>query len=136
MVAQIDEPAVERALESRHNGHVKWPSALQRFARTNQVWAALGTARADSEDAQYPSGEKHAFLVMAKSNERQVELRVASFLATNGWKDVVIERIKLLNHPFHSDDAVMLDCYNATTRKGAGAIIYSGPISDEHSTQS
>jgi hypothetical protein len=51
-------------------------------------------------------------------------------LNPNGWKDVVVDRIKLLESPFHSDDAILLGCYAATTRKGGAFIIYADPISD------
>jgi hypothetical protein len=94
------------------------------------VWAALGTACANGSDAQYATGEKHAFLVMARSDEQHVQDKVAALLCSNGWQDVVTERIKLLDRPFQSADAVMLACYDATTRKGSAVVIYSDPISD------
>lgn len=94
------------------------------------MWTALGRARANGKDIQYPAGEKHAFLVMAQSDEKQIEKRVVALLSFNGWEDVAIERFKLLKHPFNSDDAVLSDCYNDTTQKGGAIIIYSDPISD------
>jgi hypothetical protein len=100
------------------------------WLRRRQVWAALGTAHADGKDSQCPSGKKHAFLVMVESDEQQVEERVAALLSRSGWTAVLMERIKLLERPFHSNDAVMLGCYDATTQKGGAVVIYADPISD------
>jgi hypothetical protein len=107
---------------------MEWPRTLNGIFRKSEVWAAVGIARADNSAAQYPCGEQHAFLVMVQSDEQHVEERAAAFLVANGWTDVVIERIKLLNQPFHSNDAVMLGCYDAATRKGRAIVIYSDPI--------
>jgi hypothetical protein len=113
-----------------HNKHMNWLLKRLGFRRKDQVWAALGTARANGKDDRYPSGEKHAFLVMAHSDEQHVQERVAALLYSNGWKDVDTERIKLLDRPFHSADAVMVGCYDATEQKGSAVVIYSDPISD------
>jgi hypothetical protein len=109
---------------------MNWLLTRLGFRRKDQVWAALGTARANGTDDRYPSGEKHAFLVMAQSDEQHVQEGVTELLYSNGWKNVDTERVKLLDRPFHSADAVMLDCYDVTKQKGSAVVIHSDPISD------
>ena len=113
----------------RDNELMDWPRTLNGLLRKSPVWAALGIARADNSDAQYPREEQHAFWVMAQSDEQHLEERAVALLVANGWKDVVIERVKLLDQPFRTNDAVMLGCYEAARRKGAAVVIYSDPIS-------
>ncbi|HTA66775.1 MAG TPA: hypothetical protein VK776_00795 [Bryobacteraceae bacterium] len=100
------------------------------FNREKRVWALLGTACAHSNDLQYPSGEKHAFLVMVSSDEKHVQGKVIALLNSNGWNNVSIERVKTLHRPFHNDDPDMIRCYEAATLKDGGIIIYSDPILD------
>jgi hypothetical protein len=67
---------------------------------------------------------------MAQSDQQQVESRVVALLNSNEWNDVVVDSIKQLASPFHSDDATLLGCYAAATRDGSASIIYSDPIPD------
>jgi hypothetical protein len=118
-----------RRIRRRNNEHMNWLRTLPGLLRKMQVWAAVGTARV-LKDTRYSSQEKYAFLVMVQSDEPRVEERVAALLNLNGWRDVVIDRIKLLDSPFDSDDRVMLDCYKTAAQTGGGIVIYSDPVPD------
>ena len=97
------------------------------FRSANPIWVVLGKACADNANSLYPVGEKHAFLAMVRSEEQSVNVRVSGLLAVNGWTNFAIERFKLLNDPFISDDPTMIKCYAAASRKDGGVIIYSDP---------
>jgi hypothetical protein len=52
--------------------------------RKFHVWAALCTAIADGSDERYPSGAKHAILVMVRGPELKAEGSVSALLISNG----------------------------------------------------
>jgi hypothetical protein len=93
------------------------------------VWAVLTTAVADGSDRKYPAGEKHAILVMVRAMEAGVAIAVDATLRARGWSKLVMERFKLLNEPFHSDEPVMAACYeSAMGEERGGIVVYAEPI--------
>lgn len=73
---------------------------------------------------------KHAVLVMVDTSEADVEKAVISLLQTKGWPEPAIQRLKLLNQPFHTDDSIMQSCYDDEMERVGGIVVYSDPIPD------
>lgn len=103
---------------------------LSLFAGRKKIWAALCTARANGSKPGYDAGIKHALTAMVYAREQDVQDRVSALLNDNGWKDIVIDRLKQLDEPFHSEDPVMIACYEAAKNKDGGIVIYSDPVPD------
>jgi hypothetical protein len=94
------------------------------------VYAALCTARADGTDPKFLRQAKHAVLVMVRASEADAENAITSLLRTKGWVDPAIQRLKLLDQPFHTDEPMMQTCYDAAVEKEGGIVVYSDPIAD------
>jgi hypothetical protein len=92
------------------------------------IWAALCTARADGSDPKYPAGEKHAILIMVRSAEPQAESAIYSVLQSNGWGEPLIQNLKMLSDPFHSDDPIMRTCHESAIKREGGIVVYSDPV--------
>jgi hypothetical protein len=67
---------------------------------------------------------------MVRTIEPEAQSAVCALLQSNGWREPEIKNLKLLGHPFHSDDPIMHACYeNAINREG-GIVVYSDPIEE------
>jgi len=92
------------------------------------IWAGLCVGRADGSDALYPAGQKHAILAMVRASNSDAKDAICSLVHSKGWSHAELRELKLLSKPFHSDDPVLLTCYeNAATKQG-GVVVYSDPI--------
>jgi hypothetical protein len=67
---------------------------------------------------------------MVRANESEVENAICSLLNSKGWSHPELRNLKLLNQPFHSDDPVMLVCYENATRSLGGIVVYSDAIEE------
>ena len=109
---------------------MKWKTILGASSEAVPVWAAICTARADGSNPEYPAREKHAILTMVKRPEPEVEHAVEVLLKSKGWGETSVERLKLLDEPFHSDDSFMRTCFQDAVNNGGGIVVYSDPIED------
>jgi hypothetical protein len=103
---------------------------LMEISERIPVWAVLTTALADGSNPKYPAKEKHALLVMVRATESDVPLAVDALLTAKGWRDVAMERFKLLKEPFHSDDPVTMSCYEGAMTSEGGIVVYEEPIEE------
>jgi hypothetical protein len=94
------------------------------------IWAALCTVRADGSSPEYPAQEKHAILVMVRSDEPEAESAVYSLLQSNGWHEPAVQNLKKLSDPFHSNDPIMRTCHEAAIKREGGIVVYSDPIEE------
>jgi len=95
------------------------------------VWAGLCIGRADGSDPQYPEGQKHAMLAMVRARDSDAENAICSLLRSKGWSHAELRKLKLLDEPFHSDDPIMLTCYENAANKQGGIVIYSDAIEED-----
>lgn len=65
---------------------------------------------------------------MVCATELEVESKIVTLLASNGWREPVITNLKLLTSPFETEDGDMQACYKAATDGPGGIIIYSDEI--------
>lgn len=65
---------------------------------------------------------------MVRAHESEAENAISSLLHSNGWVDLELRNLKLLNEPFHSDDPTMVACYENATKKQAGIVVYLDAI--------
>jgi hypothetical protein len=68
---------------------------------------------------------------MVRSAEDELEDKVLSLLKTYGWQEPRVKRIKKVAQPFHSDDAMMQECYEGVTQRDGGIVVYADPIEDD-----
>jgi hypothetical protein len=97
----------------------------------SDIWAALCEARADGSDPAHQSGVRYPLLVMVRSAQDELEDKVVSLLKTYGWQEPQVKQLKKVAQPFHSDDAMMRDCYDGVVQRGGGIVVYSDPIEDD-----
>ena len=95
------------------------------------IWAGLCVGRADGSDAQYPAGQKHAILAMVRARDSDARNAICSLVHSKGWSHAELRVLKLLNEPFHSDDPVMLACYEKAATKQGGVVVYSAAIEED-----
>jgi hypothetical protein len=111
------------------------PMRLSRLFRNKgrgtDIWAALCEARADGSDPAHQSGVRYPLLVMVRSSEDELEGKVFSLLKTYGWQEPRVRQLKKVAQPFHSDDAIMRDCYDGVVQRDGGIAVYSDPIEDD-----
>ncbi|HEX3941153.1 MAG TPA: hypothetical protein VHX11_06700 [Acidobacteriaceae bacterium] len=110
---------------------MKWNLIFGRKDTLLPVWAALCEAIADGSDPRYPSGARHALVVMVCCDKKGLEDKTRGLLGENGWIRPVITSVKRLEHPFHSDDPTMLACYAGAVEKDGGIIVYQDSIPDQ-----
>jgi len=55
---------------------------------------------------------------------------ISSLLHSNGWGDLELRSLKLLSEPSHSDDPIMVACYENADKKHGGIVVYSEEIQD------
>jgi hypothetical protein len=113
---------------------MNWKTLFGTRSKRPPVWAALCTGRADGSNPQYPAHEKHAILAMTRAPEPEAESTIFALLQSNGWREPDINKVKLLDEPFHSDDPVMRACYQSAVTKDGGIVVYSDPINETLST--
>jgi len=106
-----------------------WRDALG-IRKNKSIWAALCTGRADGSSTQYPFRMKHGLMVMVSARESGVERKICALLKSNGWQEVAIQNLKLLDEPFESEDQTMLACYEGAVNKDGGIVVYSDPIEE------
>jgi hypothetical protein len=94
------------------------------------MWAALCTGRADGSNPKYPARVKHALLAMVRAPEPEAENAIYSVLQSNGWSEPKIQRLKMLDEVFHSDDPIMHACYEGAIKREGGVVVYSDPMPD------
>ena len=97
----------------------------------SEIWAALCEARADGSDPTRPGGVRYPLLVMVRSTEEELEEKVLSLLKTYGWQEPRMKRVRKVAQPFHSDDAMMQECYEGVTQRDGGIVIYADPLEDD-----
>src|ERR1700722_12923004 len=83
----------------------------------SEIWAALCEARADGSDPTRPGGVRYPLLVMVRSTEEELEEKVLSLLKTYGWQEPRMKRVRKVAQPFHSDDAMMQECYEGVRQR-------------------
>lgn len=98
--------------------------------RSLPVWAALCIGRADGSNLQYPAHAKHAILAMVRASEPEAESAIYALLQSNGWREPEIKHVRLLDHPFHCDDPIMVACHEVAIKKEGGIVVYSDPIDE------
>jgi hypothetical protein len=94
------------------------------------VWAALCIGRADGSNPQYLAHAKHAILAMVRVSEPDAESAIRALLQSNGWREPEIKNVKLLDHPFPSDDPIMVACHESAINKTGGIVVYSDPVDE------
>ena len=105
-----------------------WEKFFRSRGESLPVWAGLCVGCADGSNPQYATGEKHAILVMVRARESDAEKAISSLVQSKGWTRPELRQLKLLNEPFHSDDPLMLTCYENATKKQGGIVVYSDVI--------
>jgi hypothetical protein len=81
------------------------------------VWAALCTGRADGSNPKYLARAKHAIPVMVGAPGAEAQNTVYALLQSNGWRELEIKSLKLLDEPFHSDVRLCVRVTRARSRK-------------------
>jgi hypothetical protein len=109
---------------------MKWEKLFGARPQTLPVWAALCTGRADGSNPKYLAHVKHAILAMARASESDAQSTIFALLQSNGWREPEIKNLKLLDHPFHSDDPTMRACHESAITKEGGIVVYSDPIDE------
>jgi hypothetical protein len=109
---------------------MKWGKFLAVRPKRFTMWAALCTGRAERSTPKYLAGEKHAILVMVLAPEPDVEAAIYSLLQSNGWRELEIKKLKMLDEPFHSDDPIMQACHENAILKEGGFVVYTDPIEE------
>ena len=67
---------------------------------------------------------------MVRASEHEAEGAICSLLQTNGWREPEIQRLKMLDEPFHSDDPTMRACHEGAIKKEGGIVVYADPIEE------
>jgi hypothetical protein len=109
---------------------MKWNTILGVRPRRMPVWAAMCTGCADGSNPQYLSNVKHAILVMVRAPKPEAENAIYALLQSNGWRQPEIRNLKMLDHPYRSDDPIMRACHEGAMNNKGGIVIYSDPIED------
>jgi len=56
---------------------------------------------------------------MVRAPKPEAESAVYALLQSNGWRKPEIRSLKMLDHPFHSDDPTMRACHEGAMNKRA-----------------
>ena len=115
----------------RFSQNMRWRKLFRPRGDSLPLWAGLCLGCADGSNPQYSAGEKHAILAMVRASESEAEDAICSLLHSNGWSNPELRQLKLIREPFHSDDPVMLTCYENATRKAGGIVVYSDVVGEE-----
>ena len=107
---------------------MKWGKLFGGSSRKLPIWAALCSACADGSNPAYPAQVKHPIMVMVQAPESEAQNAIYALLQSNGWREPVIEKLKILDEPFRSDDPMMHACHEGAISKDGGIVVYSDPI--------
>jgi hypothetical protein len=109
---------------------MKWEKLFGARPKRLPVWAALCTGRADGSNPKYLAHVRHAILAMACAPEPEAKSTIYALLQSNGWRELEIKNLKVLDEHFHSDDPIMRACHESAIKKEGGIVVYSDPIVD------
>ena len=109
---------------------MKWKKILGIRPEPIPVWAAMCTGCADGSNPKYLFDVKHPILVMVRAPKPEAESAIYALLQSNGWRKPEIRNLKMLDHPFHSDDPIMRACHEGAMNKEGAIVIYADPIVD------
>jgi hypothetical protein len=109
---------------------MRWPKFFSVPPKKSPIWAALCTGRADGSNPKYLARVKHPILVMVRTTELDAQSAIYSLLQSNGWREPEIQRVKILNEPFDSEDPIMNACYERAIKNEGGIVVYSDPIEE------
>lgn len=102
---------------------MNWEERFGTGPKRQPVWAALCTGRADGSNPKYPAYPKHAILAMVRAPESEAESTVYALLESNGWRELEIKNLKLLDDPFHNDDPIMRACHESAVKNDGGIVV-------------
>jgi hypothetical protein len=69
-------------------------------------------------------------MAMVRAAEAQAESGIHALLRSNGWREPTIQKLKMLDQPFRSDDPIMVACHKGAINENGGIVVYSDPIED------